>query len=321
MLSEEPMTDKTFLGVDVAADWIDVAVHGQRAVTRIANTPPAVAVWLAGLEPSQVGLVVFEPTGGYERILRRELVLAGLPFARAHPNEVVAFRASRGVKAKTDRIDARLLADFAADELAGRGLAPLVDGDEALREMTSRRRQLVAFLHAERCRVALAETPVVRQDLEAMIATLRSSLDALEAAIQAHIDERPDLAAAAQRLQSLTGVGPITVQTLMGELPELGRFSGKEIAALVGLAPKTRKSGKKTYRAVTGHGRPGVRRVLFNAARAAIRWNPVMKAFYQTLTQTNQRPGKVALTAVMRKMLITLNAIARDQQPWRHAAP
>ena len=313
------MPDKTFLGVDVAAEWIDVAVHGQGAVARIANAPPAIAAWLAGLVPSQVGLVVFEPTGGYERILRRELALAGLPFARAHPNEVVAFRRARGLKAKTDRIDARLLADFAASELAGRGLAPLVDGDDALREMTARRRQLVELLHAERCRVPLAETPVVRRGLEGMIATLRAELDTLEAAIEAHIAERPDLAATAQRLQSLTGVGPITVQTLMGELPELGRLSRREIAALVGLAPQTRKSGKTTYRAITGHGRPGVRRVLFNAARAAIRWNPVMKAFYKTLTETNHRPGKVALTAVMRKMLVILNAIARDQQPWSHA--
>jgi transposase len=321
MLPEMLMLDKKFIGVDVAAEWIDIAVHGHAAVARITNTEAAIGDWAAGLSPAEIGLVAFEPTGGYERILRRALAAAGVAFARVHPNELAAFRRLRGLKAKTDPIDARLLADFAATELAGRGLAPLVEGDEALREMTSRRRQLVELLHAERCRAALAETPVVRHGLEVMIATLRASLDALEDTIQAHIDERPDLAAAAQRLQSLTGVGPVTVHTLMGELPELGRLSGKEIAALVGLAPKTRKSGKKTWRATTGHGRPGVRRVLFNAARAAIRWNPVMKAFYQTLVETNQRAGKVALTAVMRKMLVTLNAIARDQQPWRHAAP
>ena len=109
------------------------------------------------------------------------------------------------------------------------------------------------------------------------------------------------------------------MHTLLGELPELGRLTGKQIAALVGLAPRTRQSGKSAFRATTGHGRPGVRRVLFNAARAAIRWNPAMKAFYARLVETNKRPGKVALVAVMRKMHVILNAIARDKQPWKLA--
>jgi transposase len=319
MLPEALMPDKKFLGVDVAAEWIDIALHGCAVVERIANTRESIAAWLARLRPEEVGLVAFEPTGGYERVLRRELISAGLAFARVHPNQLAAFRRRRGLKAKTDPIDARLLADFAALELADRGLGPLVEGDEALREMTTRRRQLVELLHAERCRADRAEAQIVRQGLEAVTAAVKTAIDTLESAIDAHIAERSALAATAQRLRSLTGVGPITVQTLLGELPELGRLSGKEIAALVGLAPQTRKSGKTTHRATIGHGRPGVRRVLFNAARAAIRWNPMMKAFYDTLVHTNRRPGKVALTAVMRKILVTLNAIARDQQPWKHA--
>jgi transposase len=319
MLPEALMPDKKFFGVDVAAEWIDVAQHGRTAVQRINNKTDAIAAWVASLKPEEVALVAFEPTGGYERALRRELVLAGVAFARVHPNELVAYRNLRGLKAKTDRIDARLLADFAVVELAGRGLAPLVEGDERLREMTTRRRQLVDLLHAERCRLALIETTVVREGLAAITEAAQAALASLEAAIEAHIAEQPALADTAARLRSLTGVGPITVQTLMGELPELGRISGKEITALVGLAPRTRESGKRRGRATIGHGRPGVRRVLFNAARSAIRWNPVMRAFYRTLTRTNGRPGKVALTAVMRKMLVTLNAIARDRQPWKYA--
>jgi transposase len=315
------MSDKTFIGVDVSAEWIDIAFHGRGAVERIANEAEAIAAWLARLKPDDVALVAFEPTGGYERILRRELVLAGLPFARVHPNELAAFRGRRGVKAKTDPIDARLLADFAALELAGRGLAPLVEGDEALCEMSARRRQLVELLHAERCRADRAESQTVRDGLDAVIKVLEETLDSLELALEAHIAAKPALAETAGHLRTLTGVGPITVQTLMGELPELGRLSGKEIASLVGLAPHTNMSGKLTRRATISHGRPGVRRVLFNAARSAIRWNPVMKAFYEQLVHTNGRPGKVALTAVMRKMLITLNAIARDQQPWKSAKP
>jgi transposase len=319
MLPEREMTNKRYIGADVSSEWIDIAEHGQPGVLRIANTAEAIEAWIGSLQDQDVGLVAFEPTGGYERLLRRALAAAGLPFARVHPNEVVAFRRARGLKAKTDRIDARLLADFAAAELAGRGLAPLVEGDEALREMTARRRQLVDLLQAERARARLIETAVVRQGLETVIEALTAALAAVEDAIQAHIAQAPELAAIAERLRSLIGVGPVTVSTLMGELPELGRYSGKEVAALVGLAPQTRQSGKSQGRARTGHGRPGVRRVLFNAARSAIRHNPVMKAFYQSLVRDNHRPGKVALTAVMRKMLVTLNAIARDQQPWRHA--
>jgi transposase len=321
MLQEARVSDKTFIGVDVSADWIDIAFRGGGTVERIANEAEAIAAWLARLKPDDVALVAFEPTGGYERILRRELVLARLAFARVHPNELAAFRGRRGVKAKTDPIDARLLADFAALELAGRGLAPLVEGDEVLREMSARRRQLVDLLHAERCRADRAQAQAVRQGLDDVITILKQTLDSLEQAIEAHIAEQPALAATAGCLRSLTGVGPITVQTLMGELPELGRLSGKEIAALVGLAPRTNKSGKLTRRATIGHGRPGVRRVLFNAARSAIRWNPVMKAFYENLVHTNGTNGKAALVAVMRKMLVTLNAIARDQQPWNHARP
>lgn len=319
MLPEGDMGDKLYIGTDVSADWIDVAGHGQPAVLRIANTAEAISAWIASLPGQEIGLVVFEPTGGYERLLRRALSAAGLPFARVHPNELVAYRRARGLKAKTDRIDARLLADFAAGELAGRGLGPLVEGDDELREMTARRRQLVDLLQAERARARLIETEVVRQGLQTVIEALSAALAAVETAIADHIARRPELTAAAERLRSLTGVGPVTVSTLMGELPELGRLSGKEIAALVGLAPQTRESGKSRSRARTGHGRPGVRRVLFNAARSAIRHNRVMKDFYDTLVRDNRRPGKVALTAVMRKMLVTLNAIARDQQPWRHA--
>ena len=161
----------------------------------------------------------------------------------------------------------------------------------------------------------------MRDSLAAVAAALETSLAALDAAIKAHIAADAALADAARRLASLKGVGPVTVATLIGELPELGRLAGKQIASLVGLAPRTRDSGKTRFRATTGHGRPGVRRVLFNAARCAIRHNAPMKAFYDRLVVENRRPGKVALTAVMRKMLVTLNAIARDGQAWKHAKP
>lgn len=157
----------------------------------------------------------------------------------------------------------------------------------------------------------------MRISLAAVIDALVQSLAAVEAEIDVHIAASPDATRLAQLLRSLKGIGPVCAATMIADLPELGRLSGKQIASLVGLAPQTRQSGKSTQRARTGKGRPGVRRVLFNAARSAIRHNPAMKAFYQRLVSHNQRPGKVALTAVMRKMLVTLNAIARDHQPWK----
>jgi transposase len=312
------MTSKLFIGIDVSKDWLDIAVHDAGRPTRIANTPAALSAFLATLAPARVALVAFEPTGGYERVLRQALVAAGLPFARVHPNEVIAFRQQCGLKAKTDAGDARLLAAFAARELARRGLTPLCEADPVLQELAVRRRQVVDLLQAERCRMALAQAPGTRESLAAVIGALEASLARLEAALAEHIAAHADLAERAAQLRSLKGVGPVTVHTLLAELPELGRLSGKEIAALVGLAPRTRHSGKTRARAVTGHGRPGVRRVLFNAARAAIRFNPVLKGFYERLVETNRRPGKVALTAVMRKLLVILNAIARDHQPWKH---
>lgn len=312
------MQNKLFIGVDVAKHWIDVAIHGGPSC-RVANTEAAIAAWIGTLDRTRIGLIALEPTGGYERTLQRALRAAELPFARVHPTEVAAFRIRRGVKAKTDRIDAALLAAFAALELATRGLAPLIEGNEDLREMVVRRRQLVDTLHAERCRLGTAQASAVRQTLAQLIAALETALAQLEAEIAAAIKADPALAAALANLQTVTGVGPVSAHTMLAELPELGRLSGKQIAALVGLAPHTRDSGTTRSRAVTGHGRPGVRRVLFNAARAAIRWNPVMRDFYERLTTTNHRPGKVALTAVMRKLLVTLNAMMRDQRPWNHA--
>jgi transposase len=313
------MPDKQFIGVDVSKGWTDLATAGQPGHRRIDNTDAAFQDWVGTLDPASVGLIAFEPTGGYERRLQRALRQAGLAFARVHPNEIAAFRRRRGVKAKTDPMDARLLADFAAIELANRGLAPLVEDNETLRELSTRRPQLAATLQAERCRAAMASSAAAKASFTLVAEALQTALAAIEAAIEQTIRTTPELAAMATLLRSLKGVGPVTVHTLLAELPELGSRSGKQIAALVGLAPQQRDSGKQRGRAVTGHGRPGVRRVLFNAARIAIRHNPTMRAFYQRLVQSNRRSGKVALTAVMRKMLVTLNAIARDRQPWQPA--
>lgn len=306
--------DKSIVGADVSKEWLDIAVAGGMRTERIANTPEAV---MALLDRQRPALVAFEPTGGYERVLQRALRARGILFVRVHPNDVIAFRKSRGIRAKTDRIDAGLIASFAADELMRRGLRTPIVADEILQELAARRRQLVDMRQAERCRLDLASTPAVRHSLSLTLEILEQSLRAVEREIAARIAADPELSQLSDLLQSVKGIGPITAMTLIAELPELGHLNAKEIAALVGLAPHTRESGKTHYHAATGHGRPSVRRVLFNAARSTIRSSSPLKDFYQRLVEQNQRPGKVALTAVMRKLLVTANAIARDRQPWR----
>ena len=288
------MTDKPIVGVDVAKDWLDLCT-GETRIERIANREEAIAAWFDRVRPA---LVAFEPTGGYERRLVAALHQRAIVFVRVHPNRVIAVRESRGVKAKTDPIDARLIRAFTDDQLSRGALRPSLLGDERLRELAARRRQLTATLHAERCRLAVARTETVRASLEQVITVLRASLDAVEA----------DIAVA-------------VAATLIADLPELGLLSGKQIAALVGLTPRTRRSGKGRYQEPIGYGRPAVRQALFNAARAAIRHPSPFRDFYRRLVHDNHRPGKVALTAVMRKLLVTANAVACDRQPWHGHQP
>lgn len=305
--------DKPVIGVDVSKQWLDFAVAGSARVERIANTANAIEALLDRLNPA---VVAFEPTGGYERTLQTTLRQREILFVRVHPNAVIAYRKSRGIRAKTDKIDAGLIAAFAADDLIRRGLRPVIAGDEVLRELAARRRQLADMLQAERCRLDMASAPAVRASLSLVVEAIAQSLRELEHQLRTQLAANPDLAALSDLLQTVQGIGPITAMTLLADLPELGLLNTKEIAALVGLAPHTRQSGKMRHREHTGHGRPAVRRVLFNAARSAIRHPSPMRDFYQRLVNENQRPGKVALTAVMRKLLVTANAIARDRQPW-----
>jgi transposase len=310
--------DKRIVGIDVSKGWLDAALAGEGRVERIDNQPAAVGAWLDRLRPA---LVAFEPTGGYERVLQDSLRERSIPFIRVHPNDLVAYRKSRAIKAKTDRLDAKLIAAFTVDELMRRGVGPTIIGDETLRELASRRRQLVETLQAERCRFAMAHSEAVRASLTAVVDTLEKSLNQVEAELAKCIAANADTKERSGLLQSLRGVGPIVATTLIAELPELGLLSGKQIAALVGLAPQTRESGKYKGRERVAYGRTNVRRALFMAARAAIRHPSPMREFYDRLVTENRRPGKVALTALMRKMLVTLNAIARDRQPWKLAEP
>jgi len=312
------MADKLIVGVDVSKGWLDacIAGPGPSRVERLSNDREAIGAWLDRIEPA---VVAFEPTGGYERVLRDCLRERRIFFIRVHPNDVIAFRKSRGIKAKTDRIDAQLIGAFAAEAISRHGVRPDISGNELLRALAARRRQVADALQAERCRMELAAAEAVRTSLKVVIGALRQSLDTLDKEIANTIAAAPELAELSGLLQTVHGIGPMIAALMIAHLPEIGHLSAKEIAALVGLAPQTRQSGKTRYREHTSHGRPDIRRALFNAARAAIRHPSPFKDFYDRLVSHNQRPGKVALTAVMRKILITANAVARDKQPWRLA--
>jgi transposase len=309
------MKNKPIVGVDVSKEWLDLCLAGQTKVERIANEAGSIGTWLDRVRP---GLVAFEPTGGYERALTSAARERDIPLLRVHPNKVIAFRNAQGIKAKTDKLDARLIAAFAGERTNRR--QPSILGNDRLRALAARRRQLVAMLQAERCRRALAATGDVRESLDLLIATLKQNRELLEGKIEETIAADPQTAHLARLLRTIHGIGPITAATLIADLPELGHLNAKQIASLVGLAPQTRQSGKTSYRAATGHGRPQLRQVLFNAARSAIRCSSPFKTFYDRLVGDNQRPGKVALVAVMRKLLVTANAVARDQQPWKFNA-
>jgi len=300
---------EVLIGVDVSKAWIDTCQSGTRRVERVVNTAEALTAWVKRAQPA---LVAMEPTGGYERALCSALAEAGVRYVKLHPNAIVAFRKTRGLRAKTDRIDAMLIAQYLADAKARAELPRTFHANERLRALAARRRQLIDARHAERCRAELASDPLVRDSLAAVIDTITRSLDAIDEAIERHIAGDGELARLAKALRSGRGVGPVVAATLIADLPELGHLSGKQIAALVGLAPHIHESGKRSRPARTGHGRPLVRAALFNAARAAIRYPCQLKDFYDRLVKTNNRPGKVALTAVMRKILVIANAVARD---------
>ena len=307
-----------FVGIDVAKAHLDVAALGAKlGAERFENDAEGHTALAAALQPLGVALVVMEATGGYEAALACALQAAGLAVAVVNPKQARDFAKSMGRLAKTDRIDARILAELAAvlarrDDLA-RFIRPLTDlQQQQLAALVTRRRQLLTMLIAERQRLQLAVL-MVRPSIEAMIQAIRAQLDDLEAQMIAHVGQH--FAELDALLQSTRGIAPIASATLIAELPELGRLNRREIAALVGVAPIASDSGAARGRRRVQGGRFEIRRVLYMATLTATNRNPVIKAFYQRLIAAGKLP-KVALVACMRKPLTTLNAMVRKNKPW-----
>ncbi|MGH2597926.1 MAG: IS110 family transposase [Thermoanaerobaculia bacterium] len=303
-----------WMGIDVSKAWLDIAVGQDGPVRRVTHTEPTIVALVAELSAAPVAGIVLEATGGLEMPLASALAAAGLPVAVVNPRRVREFARGIGQAAKTDRLDARLLARFG--QLAVPPCRPLPDAaTRELARLVTRRRQLVEMLTAERNR-RQGPAAAFAESLDEHIAWLQARVRDLDRALTTCLRESPVWQADAAVLQSVPGVGPVLTATLLAELPELGRLDRKRIAALVGVAPITRESGRWRGRAMIAGGRAAVRATLYMAALVASRHNPAVRAFYHRLVAAG-KPKKLALTACMRKLLVILNALRRDHTTWQ----
>lgn len=302
-----------YVGIDVSKDHLDVAVAPDGRGWQVPTTEAGLTELGEHLRTLYPTLVVLEATGGLEIPVLGRLAAAGLPVVAVNPRQVRDFGRATGKLAKTDTIDAHLLALFA--ERIRPQLRPLADeATQTLGALLARRRQVVEMLTAEKNRLRRA-SPKVQPDLRAHIAWLEERLKALDHDIEGTLRHSPIWREQEDLLRSVPGVGPVLAMTLLAELPEMGSLSRKQIAALVGVAPFNRDSGTlRGKRAIWG-GRAPVRAALYMAALVATRYNPVIHAFYQRLLAAG-KPKKLALVACMHKLLTILNAMLKHKTPW-----
>lgn len=306
-------TVERFIGIDVAKSTFEIAIRPEAPGWTCPNDEAGICQAATQLQALGPTLVVLEATGGLQAPLVGALVQAGLPVVVVNPRQAREFARATGRLAKTDRVDALVLARF------GEALRPTprpVKDAQALElsALLSRRRQLVEMLTAEQNRLPTASKRV-RKDIQAHLVWLRKRLQEVDRDLDALLRASPVWRTQEELLRSVPGVGPVLARTLLGELPELGQLDRRSIAALAGVAPFNRDSGRlRGTRHVWG-GRAELRSVLYMATVVAVRWNPVIRAFYERLRQAG-KPFKVALIACMRKLLTILNAIVRHGTPW-----
>ena len=303
-----------FVGIDVAKAHLDVALRPAGTHRRVPNTTTGIAAVQEALEAVQPEVVVLEATGDHETLVATTLASTGLPVAVVNPRQVRQFARAVGQLAKTDALDAHVLARFA--EVVRPAPRPLRDdAAQSLAGLVARRRQVVAMLVAEQQRLS-AQPAALRTRVQEHIDWLREERDRLDGALQTQLRQSPVWRATEALLRSVPGVGPVVAATLVAELPELGQLNRKQIAALVGVAPLACESGTLRGRRIVWGGRAQVRAVLYMSVVVGRRWNPVIRAFYERLRAAG-KPAKVALTACMRKLLTILNAMVRQQTRWQ----
>jgi transposase len=308
------MSSAVFVGIDVSQDHLDVALAPSGEAWQVSNDEPGIGRLVARLTELRPELIVLEATGRLELPAAAALGAAGLPVVVVNPRQSRDFARATGQLAKTDTLDARGLALFA--ERIRPAVRPLPDAAaQALADLVARRRQIVEMLVAEKNRLTRASKRVAR-DIRRHIAFLENQLAELNNQLQEAIAASPLWLEKQELLMSTPGVGPTVAATLLANLPELGRLDRRQIAALVGVAPLNRDSGKYRGQRTIWGGRAQVRAPLYMAVLVAMRWNPIIKTFYRRLLAAGKKK-KVALTACMRKLLTILNAMLKNKTAWQ----
>ena len=307
--------DAIVVGIDVSKDRLDVAVRPSGEVFAVARDADGIDGLIARIAPLCPTAVAVEATGGYETVVAASLAAAGLAVVVVNPAQVRGFARALGQRAKTDPIDARIIAHFV--EATKPEIRPLADAEtRMLADLVARRRQIVQMIVAERQRQRRLPDKRLQKSIARLLAALQKELSTLETDIDDAVRGSPAWRDKEDLLASVPGIGKIIARTLLAELPELGALDRRKIAALVGLAPWTRQSGQWKGKSFIGGGRADVRAALFTGAMVAARYNPDLKVFRDKLVQAG-KPKLVALVATARKLLTILNAIVRDQKPWR----
>lgn len=307
-----------FVGIDVAKAQLDVCLLPGGETFQVANDAGGIASLVEQLITRQPTLIVLEATGKYETNAVVEFAAAGLSVVVVNPRQVRDFARAIGVLAKTDRIDAAVLARFARDVRPPIRRLPS-EKQRFLQELVARRQQLVTMHGAESNRLKQTRSKDVKRSVQKMLKTLRQQLDQVQQQLREAIQNCECLKAKDELLQSVPSVGTVVSQTLLIELPELGQLNRRQIASLVGVAPLNRDSGKMRGKRMICGGRASVRSVLYMAALVGMRCNPIIRSFYQRLRDAG-KPAKVALTACMRKLLTILNTMVANNTPWRNPA-
>jgi transposase len=308
------MMNTTWVGIDVCKRRLDVALRPSGELLSFVNDETGVKPITRHLRKLSPQLIVLEATGGHEYAVSYALMKAGLPVAVVNPRQVRSFARAVGKLAKTDLIDAQILAHF------GEAVQPPVRliADQQLTEigqLVTRRRQLVEMMVAEQNRQAAA-SGLVQRDIAATLRFLQMRLDKVEKELQTLIRQHPEWSRKAELLDTVPGVGPVLISSLLADLPELGSLNRKQVAALVGVAPFNNDRGASKGRRRIWGGRGHVRSLLYMCVLSGLRYNPVIQTFYRHLLKAG-KPTKVAMVACMRKLLVLLNAMLRSQQAWR----
>jgi transposase len=307
-------TAPVWIGIDVAKEQLDVALGAEGSTWSVPNDEAGIRALLAELQKHSCALIVLEATGGFEVPAVSALAAAKLPVVVVNPRQVRNFARAIGQLAKTDRLDARVLASF-AERVRPEVRALPDDAARLLDALLTRRRQITDMIVAESNRQGFAPAPL-KKSIAKHIRWLRRELEDVDADLSRAIQASPVWRAKEALFRGVPGVGPVVSRTLIADLPELGQLSRKEIAALVGVAPLARDSGKMQGKRMVFGGRASVRSALYMAAVVGSRHNPVLRAFYRRLRERG-KPPKLALIACTRKLLVILNSMARTGEPWR----